>query len=178
MEIYNANCDSEIMSKIFSEKPKWKTLFLICLYIKTLFYLSTKNTCTEIMRIPINRRTSHSQGGKWKKIGRILKVFRKWKRTWYIVARTTYRIESMLSSFVPWLFHNRLWYNSACSCIPYVYAPATPTSGRVNTISRYAHVAHLVWRIYHAICLLVTLEIHRVSTGLYFILKWKFLSSF
>lgn len=114
------------------------------------------------MKTPMTRRASHLRDEKWKKIWRILKVFRKWKGTRHVVVRTTYRIESVLSSFVPWLFHNRLWYNSACSCIPYVYVPAMPTSGRVNTISRYAHVAYLVWRIYYAICLLVTLEIHRV----------------
>lgn len=91
-------------------------------------------------------------------------------------SRTTYRIESVLSSFVPWLFHNRLWYNSACSCIPYVYAPATPTSGRVNTISRVCPCR--VSRIKNILRYLLTGHTRNTwaRAGLHFILKGKFLS--
>lgn len=60
----------------------------------------------------------------------------------------TSQIESVLSSFVLWLFHNRLRYNSTHSCIPYAYVPATSTCGRVNTISRHVHVACISYEEY------------------------------
>jgi len=140
-----------------------QTLFAIRLYIEKLFYLCTKNVCTGKRWGPqwlVNRIavpvTLEAENGK--KIWLILKVSRKWKGTWE--RRGSYRIESMLSSFVPWLFHNRLWYNSARSCIPYVCMPETPTSGRVNTISRYAYISHISYEEYINFCSLVTLEIH------------------
>lgn len=154
METCNASCDSEgnaKMSKIFIGKAVRQTLFAIRLYIEKLFYLCTKNVCNGKRWGPrwlVNRIaapvTLEAENGE--KIWLILKVSCKWKGT--RGRRSSYRIESMLSSFVPWLFHNRLWYNSARSCIPYVYAPETPTSGRVNIISRCAYVAYFVWRIY------------------------------
>lgn len=103
------------------------------------------------MKTPMTReshpRASRPRGGKWKKNLTHFKSFSVNGKE-LGTSRSSYRIESVLSSFVPWLFHNRLWYNSACSCIPYVYAPATSTSGRVNTISRYAHVAYLSYEEY------------------------------
>lgn len=155
------NASSEIMQKCQKYFPKgrvenafrnslvyWKAILLM--HQKCMRWETMK---TSMIRDPY-RHAVIPRGGKWKKIWRILKVSRKWKGTRRVVARTTYRIESMLSSFVPWLFHNRLWYNSTCSCIPYVYALATPTSGRVNTISRYALVA--VSRMKNILCYLLT----------------------